>query len=242
MNKFLYLLKGDENRMKRYGITYAGIAASVLWIAMIQLLNVNEIDKFFPFFIFIDITMMSFLLVGVAMMFEKQESALKTMLVTPISKHHYLLSKIVSTVISSLLTLIILGVYGIVFKNLSINYIGIIGAVILSSSVFACIGILFTYKSKDFTVLLMWLMAFFFALAIPTILQLLGIIKADWFKYIQYANPTQAVLTVLNSTVMKIDTFDLIISLSYLFLLQMVLYYFVSKNFDKYGMKELGGE
>jgi fluoroquinolone transport system permease protein len=242
MNKFVLLLKGDQNRMKRYGITYASLATSILWIIMIQLLNVDLIDMYFPLFIFVDVTMMSFLLVGVAMMFEKQESALKTMMVTPISKHHYLLSKIISTVFSSLITLVLLGAYGVIFKNLSINYIGITAAVFLSAFAFSCIGILFTYKSKDFTILLMWLMAFFFALAIPTILQLFGIVTADWFKYVQYLNPTQAVLTLLNSAVAEISRRDFIISLSYLIALTVAAYYFAAKYFDRYSMKEFGGE
>jgi fluoroquinolone transport system permease protein len=242
MNKFVLLLKGDQSRMKRYGITYASLATSVLWIIMIQMININAIDKYFPLFIFIDVTMMSFLLIGVAMMFEKQESALKTMLVTPISKHHYLLSKIVSTVIASLITLILLGGYGVVFKNLRINYAGITGAVALSAFAFSCIGILFTYKSKDFTILLMWVMAFFFVLAIPTILQMFGIITADWFKYVQYLNPMQAVLTLLNSAVMDIARKDFLISLSYLIGLTALMYYFAAKYFDIYSMKEFGGE
>ena len=242
MNRFLKLLKGDQSRMKRYGITYASLAASVLWIVMIQLLNVDSIDTYFPLFIFIDATMMSFLLVGVAMMFEKQESALKTMLVTPISKHHYLASKIATTVISSLISLVLLGAYGILFKCLSINYLGITGGVVLATIVFSCIGILFTYRSKDFTILLMWLMAFFFVLALPTILQMFHIITVDWFKYVQYINPTYAVLTVLNASVTAVDKTDLVICLCYLFLLAVVLYYFVSRKFDQYSMKELGGE
>ena len=242
MNKLMVLLKGDQRRMLRYGITYASLATSIIWIIMIQLINPTSIDAYFPLFIFIDVTMMTFLLVGVAMMFEKQESALKSMLVTPISKHYYLFSKIITTVISSLITLVLLGAYGKVFKDLSINYLGIIGAVTLTAFIFTCIGILFTYKSKDFTILLMWLMAFFFGLAIPTMLQMFGIITAKWFEYIQYANPTKAALTILNANVVTVDKMDFIISLSYLLSLSGVLYYFVAKNFDKYSMKELGGE
>lgn len=242
MNKFVVLLKGDEDRMKRYGITYASLVVTFMWIILIELINFGDISKFFPLFVFLDATMMSFLLVGVAMMFEKQESALKTMLVTPINKHHYLASKITVTIISSLITLVLLGAYAIIFRDLTINYLGIIGAVILASFIFACIGILFTYKSRDFTILLMWLVAFFFILTIPTLLQWFGIITADWFRYLQYLNPTQAIFIVLFATVTEVDKFDLIISLSYLIVLAVVLYYFVAKYFDRYSMKELGGE
>lgn len=242
MNKFVILLKGDEDRMKRYGITYASLAVTFLWIILIELIDFNDIGSFFPLFIFLDATMMSFLLIGVAMMFEKQENALKTMLVTPISKHYYLSSKILSTIISSLLTLILLGGYFVIFQDISINYLGIIGAVILSSFVFACLGILFTYKSKDFTILLMWLVAFFFVFTIPTVLQWFEIITADWFKYFQYLNPTQSVFIVLFATVREVDKVDLTISLSYLIILSVILYYFVAKHFDNYSMKELGGE
>jgi fluoroquinolone transport system permease protein len=228
--------------MRKYGITYASLVVTALWIILIQLLNVQSIDEIFPLFIFVDVTMMSFLLVGVSMMFEKQESTMKSMMVTPISKHHYLASKITSTIISSLISLVLLGSYAVIFKDLSVNYPGMAGAVILGSFVYSCTGILFTYKSKDFTSLLMWLFTFFFVLAVPTVLQLFGIITADWFKYIQYINPTQAILTVLSAAAVNTDKTDFIISLVYLVTLAFTLYYLAAKNFDKYIMKELGGE
>ncbi len=242
MNELWKLVKGDQIRLLRYGITYASLATSVLWIAAIQLLGVERIDTYFPLFIFVDVTMMSFLLIGVAMMFEKQENALKTMLVTPINKHHYLMSKIITTIIASLITLFLLGTYGIIFRGLTINFLGITGAVILASFVFSCLGVLFTYRSRDFTILLMWVMAMFFGFGIPTIFQMLGIITADWFKYVQYINPTQAVYTLLNSAVITVNQGDLLISFGYLFLLSAVLYYFAARNFVQYSMKEFGGE
>jgi len=242
MNKFVTLLKGDAIRMKKYGITYASLFTTALFIIMIQLINMDSIDKYFPLFIFIDATMMSFLLIGVSMIFEKQENTIKSMLVTSISKHDYLLSKIITTVSASILTLILLGVYGIVFKDLSINYIGIFGAVALISFVFSCFGILVTYLSKDFTNLLMWIFAYSMVGIIPTLLQAFNIINADWFKYIQYINPTQSALNVLNATVMTIDKTDFTISLSYLIILAVVLYVSAAKEFDKYSQKELGGE
>lgn len=242
MNELFKLVKGDQSRLLRYGITYASIATSLVWIAFIQILRLDAINTYFPLFIFVDVTMMSFLLIGVAMMFEKQENALKTMLVTPINKHHYLASKIITTVVASLSSLLLLGVYGILFKGLSINYLGITGAVILASFVFSCIGVLFTYKSKDFTILLMWVMVMFFGFAIPTIFQMFGIITADWFNYLQYMNPTQAVYTVLSAAVMTVDQGELLISLGYLLLLSIILYYYVVKCFDRYSMQEFGGE
>lgn len=242
MNKFVALLKGDQMRMKKYGITYASLFTTALFIIMIQLITMDDIDKYFPLFIFADATMMSFLLVGVSMIFEKQENTIKSMLVTSISKHDYLLSKIVTTVASSLLTLILLGAFGIFFKNLSINYIGIIGAVILTAFVFSCFGILVTYISKDFTSLLMWIFAYSMVMIIPTLLQAFGIITGDWFKYVQYLNPTHSALNVLNAAVMTVDKTDFIISLTYLLVLAIVLYIFAAKEFDKYSQKELGGE
>ena len=242
MNSFFILLRGDQHRMLRYGITYASVAVTFLWILLIGLLDIKDISSFFPLFIFMDATMMSFLLVGVSMMFEKQESALKSLLVTPISKHHYLASKITTNIISSMISLVLLGLYAVVFRSLSVNYAGIIGAVMLATFVYTCAGILFTYKSKDFTVLLMWLMAFFFVLAVPTLLQMFGIIRADWFRYVQYANPTQAILTVLTATVVETDRRDLFIGVGYLVGLSAVLYFFAARNFDRYSMKELGGE
>lgn len=242
MNKFLVLVKGDQMRMRRYGITYASLFTAALFIIMIQFINMDSIDTYFPLFIFIDATMMSFLLIGVSMIFEKQENTIKSILVTSISKHQYLLSKILTTVVSSVLTLILLGAYGVIFKGLSINYAGIVGGVILVAFVFSAFGVLVTYVSKDFTNLLMWIFVYSMAMLIPTLLQAFNIITADWFKYIQYINPTQSAFNVLNAAVMTVNKTDFLISLSYLIGLAIVLYIFAAKEFDKYSQKELGGE
>jgi fluoroquinolone transport system permease protein len=242
MSKFITLFKCEEKRMIKYGITYASFAAALIWILMLQFINAKEIDNFFPLFIYIDATMMSFLLIGSGMMFEKQEHALKSILVSPITKHHYLLSKILATVLSSLLTLIILGAYGFVFKNLSTNYLAIAGSVILVAFVFSCFGILFTYKSKDFTHLLMWVFIGTFILTIPTLLQFFNVITVEWFRYLQYINPTRASLVVLMASVEIPDHQEFFFSLFYLIALSGVVYYLVSKYFDKFSVKEYGGE
>jgi len=195
-----------------------------------------------PLFIFMDATMMSFLLIGVSMIFEKQENTIKSMLVTSISKHQYLLSKLLTTVSSSVITLILLGAYGILFKGLSINYAGMVAGVILVAFVFAVFGVLVTYISKDFTSLLMWIFVYSLGMLVPTLLQAFNIITADWFKYIQYVNPTQSALTVLSAATTAVDKTDFLISLSYLVALAVALYLFASKKFDAYSQKELGGE
>ncbi|WP_165878512.1 ABC transporter permease [Natranaerovirga pectinivora] len=242
MSKFITLLKCEESRMLKYGITYASLGTSLIWIIMIQLINVNPLDAYFPLFIYLDATMMSFLLIGAGMMFEKQENALKSLMVTPISKHYYLISKIVATVISSVITLAILLIYGVIFRDLSINYFGIFGGVILVSFVFACCGILFTYKSQDFTNLLMWVFIGTFVLAIPTLLQALHIITANWFEWVQFINPTRAALVILMASVESPDTLEFSFSLAYLIGFAGILYYFVSKKFDVFSAKEYGGE
>lgn len=241
MDRILLLYTGELLRMRKYRIVAASLVVAALWILVLHFTELPDINGIFPLVLFIDTTMMSLLLVGAAMMFEKQENATRSMLVLPIGKDDYLLSKCLATMTSSVATLVILLIYGISFKGLKVNIPGIVGAVLLGSFVFAQIGVLLTYASKDFTGLLIGMMKFSFLLAIPTILEYVNVLTADWVRYVQYINPTKNALVLLLASVVRVEARDVWIAVMYLTVLGVLLYIAVRRAFDDYAMKESGG-
>jgi len=241
MGNVLLLYVGEVMRMRRYGITLASLGASVLWILILHFGEFGNISAFFPLVLFIDTTLMSLLLVGTSMMFEKGENATKSMLVLPISKDDYLLSKAFGAMTSSVTTLVILLIYSVLVQDLRINIPGILGAVLLSSFVFAQIGILITYWSRDFTALLMGMMKFSLLFAIPTILQYVNLLTGDWVDYVQYLNPTRNALVLLLAPATYVNAKDMWIAVAYLVVAGTLLYIAARKAFDNYAMKESGG-
>ncbi|MEW6244218.1 MAG: ABC transporter permease [Bacillota bacterium] len=240
MNRLLLLYAGEVTRMRKYGITLASLGVAVLWVLLLHFSELQDISGIFPLVLFVDTTLMSVLLVGVSMTFEKQENSIKSMLVLPISKDDYLLSKSLSTVTSSITTLLLLLVYGFLMKGLRVNIVGMFGAVLLVSFVFSQLGVLLTYSSKDFTSLLTSMFKFTLLLTIPTVLQFLKIFEADWFGYLQYLNPTKNALVLLLAPAIAVEAKDLLIAIIYLAVLGMLSFIAARRAFDGYAMKESG--
>jgi ABC-type multidrug transport system permease subunit len=171
------------------------------------------------------------------MTFESQESTLRSIQVTPVSSSEYLLAKTLGTVTSSLVTLVLLLIYGLLFKSLDINVLGISAAVVLVSFVFGQLGILMTYSAKDFTDLLMAMFKFMLVFIIPTVIELTGLLEAKWLTAWQYINPIQHTLVLLQAASITVDRSKLWSAICYLVILGGLLYAVIRKQFPVYAAK-----
>lgn len=240
MTRLLQLYRGEVMRMRRYGISLAGLAAAVVWVLMIQFSGAAEsdgINALFPILLVADATLMSILLAGVTLTFEKQENTLKSMLITPIDSSDYLLAKTLAVVTSSLTSLVLLLLYAILFKGLEINLPGIFAAVMLVSFTFAQLGLLLTYHSKDFTDLLQTIMKLMLLLAVPTVLELTQFVQGTWLTIIQYINPAKHAMVLLQAASLPVERGELGLALAYLVAFGGLLYMVIRRQFSAYAAK-----
>lgn len=240
MNNFMMLLQGEIQRMKKYNILGASFLVSLIWIGVLHFTKIEDVTHIFPLLIFIDATSMSMLLVGVTMFFERQEGTIKTLLVSPISKTEYILSKTVANILSNVITLIILYLYARFFKEINVNIIALLGAVILISLFHSFIGLILTYRSRDFTELLIGMIKYSIVFMVPVFLELAGLIKNAVFKKALYVIPTKSSMSLLMGSVGFMESWEIWISIAYLVILSGILYFVVWKEFDKFSIKESG--
>ncbi len=240
MSKLLVLFQGELLRLKKYNLFAASIFVSVIWVGILHFLNVEDVTTIVPQLIFLDVTTMATLLVGVSFIYERDEDTLRTLMVAPISKSQYLLGKVIANIIPSILSLTIMYIYSKLFKTIEINYFLLLGVVVLVSFFHSLIGILLTYFSKNFTDLVMVIMLLFLVFLLPVILVEFNIITNDIFVKGTYILPTKAALMVIMGTTGIIDTREILISLIYLLASSLALYYLVYKNFDLYALRERG--
>lgn len=240
MNSFFVLLTGDLQRMKKYNILSASFLVSLIWVGVLHFSGVEDVTELFPLLIFLDATSMAMLLVGVTMFFEKQEGTLKTLMVSPISKSQYILAKAFSNIISNILTMCILYLYAVLFKQINVSIAGFIAAVVLVAYVHSLIGFLLTFYSKDFTNLLMGIMKVAFVFMVPVLLEQLGVIKSELVGKLLYIIPTKASMTLLNAAAIQVETWQFYLSLFYLVAASALLFLVVLRKFDKFAVKESG--
>lgn len=238
-SRFATLFKGELSRMNKYYIAQANIFAAVFWIAIIAIGSKEELIQTVPMVLVMDAAAMTLILVGALLFFEKKESTIKTMLISPISINEYLISKIISSILISLETLLIILASIHIFHNGlgDIAIIPLIMATILAVVFHSLLGFIISFKTKDFTGLLLGMMAYFVFSLIPTILLMSGVIP-DKFNKIMLLLPTEATMTLFNSAFVNVDIFNTIFSFIYLLLVSGFMYFLVHKNFRKYALKE----
>ena len=240
MSKFTTLVKGELLRLMRYNLFSASFFVSAIWVGILHFVDVENVTMFIPQLVFIDVTTMAMLLVGVTFIYERDEGTMRSMLTSPISKSEYLLAKMISNIIPSILSLTIMYIYSWLFKVIDINYFLLLGGVILIAFFHSLIGLLLTYYSKDFTDLVMTIMKVFLAFLLPVIFDEFNIITNDIFRKLVYILPTKSALMILMGTTGGIKPWEITISLIYMVLGSIILYYLVWKNFDTYALKESG--
>lgn len=223
--------------MRRYGITAASLVTALIWILVLHYTDLVDINTVFPLTLFIDATLMSLLLAGVTMVFEDQENTFRSIMVLPITGDDYLFAKSMAIVTSSLATLALLLIYGIAFKDLTINIPGIAAGVALVAFAFAQVGVLLTYYSEEFTDLLLNMFKIIIVLIVPTILELVNILNVSWVKTVQYFNPTKNALVLLQASVIATDRKDLVIAAVYLVAMSVGLYAASRKLLVKYAAR-----
>ncbi len=240
MPNFFVLLFGEVQRLQRYNIITASAVVALIWIGVLYLTELPDITLIFPLLIYVDCTSMAILMVGVTIFFEKQEGSLRTMLVTPINKFDYLLTKTVVAIISSVITLLILYLYAINFKALNLNFIVLLGGVTLVALFHSMVGFLLTYQSRDFTSLLVNMIKYMFIFMLPTLFEHVRIIQHEVVEKILYIAPTKAAMLLLYSSTGEVATGDLIYALLYMGLGSAVLFVLALKQFDQFAAKESG--
>jgi len=237
MDRLFFLYKGEMARTRRYGITAASFAATLLWILALHFSQSSSIKALFPLVLYIDTTLMSLLLAGVTLTFESQENVLKSFLVSPISTTEYLLAKTFAVVTASVTTFALVGAYALLVKGLTLNVFGMLLAVVTIAFAFAQLGLLLTYYSKDFTDILMGMFKFAIVFSIPTMLQFLKVVDAPWLTALQYINPTRHAITLLQAAVVPVPQRDLIIASAYILILSVAGFWAAHRLFDSYVVK-----
>ncbi len=197
MNRLLYLVKGELLRLHKYNVISISILVAFIWGVVLYFVDSAIFNALLPLLILVDTTMMSIMYIGSVMFFEKKESTLSSILVTPVKNEEIILSKIIANTIHTLFSTALIIVVFIFLKDVEIRYFLMLIAIIFITAFFTGLGLFFSYYQKDFTSLLTNLMALVFLLLIPSVLYELGVFKAAIWEYILLINPFQAAQEVI---------------------------------------------
>lgn len=241
-NRFLLLIQGEFQRLHKYGFTNVSLLVTIIWGVVLYFLDNDFIGAFLPFVLLIDATMMAVMYVGAVMYFEKNESTISTLLVTPIKNSELILSKVIAYTLHNIISAVLLVAVFVILKDVQVNYLLIFIAILIATLFHTIAGIILSYFQKDFTGMLVQIMLLAFALFIPSVLVTFGVLKGEVWEYIMLINPIDAAGELLAGGFKGYEYgFDYYFSLGYLLIGGGLLFRFVAlPGFQNYAIKQSG--
>jgi len=99
---------------------------------------------------------------------------------------------------------------------------------------------LLTYRSRDFTALLINMMKYMFIFMIPTLLDYIQIIQHELAEMILYVAPTKAAIILLYAAAGDVELWEIIYAITYLGVGSIVLFVFALRQFEQFAVQESG--
>lgn len=234
------LVKGELDRLKKYNLFTATTVVLFMWLGMAWLLDAKELKMFVPLILLMDSMMMTIVLVGATLFYEKKEHTINSIMVTPVREDEYLVAKIIVNVINSLITVAALSAAVYFLKGVTFNLLLVTAAVIVITIIHTVIGVWLAYYAKAFSSMLVNYMLYVMILAVPTVLAALGVIKGKAADFLILL-PPDASFTILQAGFGTVETWRVVTAFVYLLALTVVIYRFVVKpRLIDYAMRETG--
>jgi len=242
MNRVWLLVKGELTRLHKYNLTTVSVGVAILWSLILFFIGGDLVKTLLPMVILMDATVMALMYVGAIMYFEKSESTISTLLVTPVSNSEILLSKVIANTLHNVFSSALIIIAFTFLSDIVINYFLVTIAIILATGVHTVIGICMSYTTKDFTRMLIRVMTFSFILMAPSLLVHFEVFTGEAWDYINLINPVNAALELVGASFNNAEiTWKFWVSLAYFIIGSPVLYMlYALPKFQEYAIRQSG--
>lgn len=186
-----------------------------------------------PVILFIEPSLLGITFVGAIILFEKKDRVPSALATTPVNLRSYIIGKLTTMVVMSLLVaFIILGIgVGFVEKSFYVFW-----GVLVTSALYTLVGIGIASKHKTLDDYFVPLLAIFFLSLIP-FLGFYGIIENEILDIILHIIPSYESIYLIGSAFRDVGTEKIILSSAYLLALISIAYVFAERMFYKYAVE-----
>ena len=131
------LILGDIRQQYKYGFYALYTLFTLVYITVLRILPMPWKELCTTTLIFSDPVLIGLMFMGAIILFEKSEKVMQALAVSPISIHAYILSKVISIGLISLLS----GVLIALFSGMEHSYTHLAVGIMLGSALFTLVGI-----------------------------------------------------------------------------------------------------
>jgi len=228
MSNLKSMLRWEFTLLSRYKIIHISILSVILYFLTTQAVeSLKDQVQVHSMLLFFDPALIGIMFVGALVLFEKSENVLQALVITPMRTDDYLLSKIISLTLLSLLSAFLFMGLMVLFNEASFNLFYLVVGISLTSVMLILLGFILVSRVNSINGYLLGMMIGFIGLSFPPLLELFGLFDSPLF----YLWPTQASFILLNGVFQSanLELWEIIYGIGYQ-LFFIVLLYFLAKR------------
>jgi fluoroquinolone transport system permease protein len=226
------MLKWEFKLLFRYKIIHISILSVFLYFLTTQAIPDLDRSIFHSLLLFFDPAIIGIMFVGALVLFEKSENVLQALVITPMIVDDYILSKITSLTILSIISAVIFITLLNIFSGVEFDVLFLFSGIVLTSVMLILLGFTLVSRVNSINEYLLAMVVSFLGLLFPPMLHLSGIYENIVF----YLWPTHASLLlfigVFNSS--SLESFEIVYGIIYQIIWILILYFLAKKAFHKY--------
>ena len=104
MTRLIVLVKNEFERLNKYNLFSAHFVVLLLWVVLAWFLEEEILLHFMPVVFLMESVMMTILLVGATLFYEKKSHTINSIMVSPVTENEYLLAKVLVNAGNALIT------------------------------------------------------------------------------------------------------------------------------------------
>jgi fluoroquinolone transport system permease protein len=182
--------------------------------------------------LFFDPAIIGIMFVGALVLFEKSENVLQALVITPMKTDEYILSKILSLTILSIISASLFVILLNIFSGIEFDILFLAAGIILTSIMLILLGFILVSRVNSINEYLLAMLVAFLGLLFPPMLHLSGLYE----NVIFYLWPTQASFTlftgVFNAT--SLELWEIAYGIGFQITWIGLLFYLAKKAFYKH--------
>jgi len=224
--RLLTALGQDIRFQFRHGFYYAYLVLTILYILSLRLLPESLVYPALIIILFTDICALGFFFIGAIVLLERGQNLTQSLFVTPLRLHEYLLAKILSFLLLSIVSAFLIMLGGSVGGQ---DLLWFIFGAIFSALIYTLFGLVFAARARHVNDYFVKSLGIGLLISLP-ILAYLGLFDTPLF----YIFPTRATLILLDTLGGDYALSEKLYSVANLLIWFTILSAWVYQRFDRY--------
>jgi len=233
MNNLKNMLRWEFTLLYRYKIIHISLLSVFLYFLTTQAVqSLQEQTVVHSVLLFFDPAVIGIVFVGALVLFEKSENVLNALVITPMKTDDYLLSKIISLTILSIISASVFMTLMVIFNQTEFNLFYLLVGIVLTSVMLILLGFILVSRVQNVNGYMLGIIIGFLGLSFPPLLDLFGLFENPIF----YLWPTQASFILFDGVfrASSLELWEIAYGIIYQLIWIVILYFLAKKTFYEY--------